>query len=57
MINNKKGRSPVFKCYICGKYISYSDIKNKLVKADYTADSEYTIEETVLTHLKCIKHN
>jgi hypothetical protein len=52
-MKNKKGRDPKFKCYICGKYISYSDIKNKLVKVDYTADSEYTIEETVFAHLSC----
>jgi len=49
----KKGRDPMFKCAVCGKFIAYKDIPNK-VKIDFTPDSEYTAEETIFTHLHCL---
>lgn len=44
----------VFRCSVCGKFISYSEIDNNEVKVKYTPDTEYTVEETVFTHLHCL---
>ena len=49
----EKGRDPVFKCAVCGKWIAYDDIPDK-VKADFTPDSEYTTEAKSFTHLHCL---
>jgi hypothetical protein len=55
MITIKRGRNVIFKCFICGKFISYKDIENDKVHGVYTPDTEYSIEETVFTHINCIK--
>jgi hypothetical protein len=52
---NNRDRDIVFKCFICGKFISYKDIENDKVKCDYTPDTEYSIEDIVYTHINCIK--
>lgn len=44
----------VFRCSVCGKFISYSEIDKNEVKVEFTPDTEYTIEETVFTHLHCL---
>jgi len=49
----KKGRDPMFKCSVCGKFIAYKDISNN-VKIDFIPDTEYTTEETIMTHLSCL---
>ena len=41
------------RCDICGKFIRYSDIPD-LVIVDFTPDTEYTKEETLFTHIKCL---
>lgn len=51
----KKGREKLFKCTICGKFIAYKDIEDDKVNIVFTPDSEYTIEETLMTHEKCYK--
>ncbi len=48
-----KGRDPIFKCDVCGKFISYDDIPGK-VKTEFILDSEYTTETTSFTHLHCL---
>ena len=48
-----KGRDPIFKCSVCGKWIAYDDIPDK-VKTDFTPDTEYTTEATSFTHLHCL---
>jgi hypothetical protein len=52
---SKSGRDKCFKCTVCGKYISYSDIDGGKVKHVYTPDTEYTVEDNKFTHIKCIK--
>ena len=49
----KKGRDPIFKCDVCGKWIAYDDIPDK-VKTNHTVDSEWTTEATSFTHLHCL---
>lgn len=49
----KKGRDPIFKCDVCGKWIAYDDIPDK-VKTNFTPDSEYTTEAMSFTHLHCL---
>lgn len=44
----------VFRCSVCGKFISYSEIDKNEVKVEYTPDTEYSVEETVFTHLHCL---
>lgn len=44
----------VFRCSVCGKFISYSEIDKNEVKVEYTPDTEYTVEETVFAHLHCL---
>ncbi len=44
----------VFKCSICGKYVSYRDIGTPNVITQYIPDTEFTIEDTNFTHLKCL---
>lgn len=48
-----KGRDPIFKCDVCGKFIAYDDIPDK-VKTEFILDSEYTTEATCFTHLHCL---
>lgn len=43
------------KCTICGKFISYKDFEQDKITADYTPDTELSIEETEFTHDECIK--
>jgi hypothetical protein len=45
-----------FKCSICGKFISYLEIDKGNIKVEFTPDTEYTVEETIFTHKKCIKN-
>ena len=44
----------VFRCSVCGKFISCSEIDKNEIKVEYTPDTEYTVEETVFTHLHCL---
>ena len=48
-----KGRDVTFKCIYCGKYISYDDIENNLTESEFTPDTEFSIEETIMWHIKC----
>ena len=48
-----KGRDIEFRCTICGRYISYSDIEKNKVKINFTPDTQFTIEKTEMTHKKC----
>lgn len=48
-----KGRDKTFRCVVCGKYIAYADIPNK-VKVEFIPDTEYTMEATSFTHLHCL---
>lgn len=50
-------RESLYKCSICGKFISYSDIEKDLITVDFTPDTEYTIEKTVMTHKLCKNEN
>ncbi len=45
----------VFRCDICGKFISYKEIDDNLVTSCYIPDTEVTIEETTFTHINCKK--
>ena len=54
-MKNKKGRSTVFKCVICGKFISYNDIGTDNIVCEYIPDTEYILEITEFTQKKCIK--
>ena len=56
-----KGRDPVFKCTVCGKYISYQDIQNDKTIHEYTPDMPdtgvpfmYSGERTEITHKSCL---
>lgn len=49
----KKGRENTFKCSLCGKYVSYKEIEDNKVLVVYTPDTEYTMEETRMTHTAC----
>ena len=42
-------------CIYCGKLISYSDMDKKKAKAEFTPDTEFTIEKTEWYHVKCAK--
>ena len=48
----RRGRDPVFKCRICGRYISYDDIPDK-VNRYFTPDTHYTTEVTEFEHRAC----
>lgn len=39
------------RCSICGKFIGYQEDSH----IDFTPDTEYTEEETVITHQECLK--
>ena len=45
----------IFRCDVCGKFISYKEIDDDEVENKFTPDSEFTIEETLFTHKKCLK--
>ena len=38
------------KCYVCGQFIGYYE----KYQVDFTPDSEFTIEQTIITHDKCL---
>ena len=48
------GRDSVFKCTICGKFISYKEIDDNEIERDFTPDSEFTTECHAMTHKKCM---
>lgn len=48
-----KAHGRIFRCTDCGKFISYKEIDNDLVTTKYTPDTEFTVEETTFTHIKC----
>ena len=43
------------KCDVCGKFIGWMDFIMDRVITDFTPDTEYTVEETIFTHRKCLK--
>ena len=47
-------RDKIFKCTICGKFVSYSDIQNGDVIQEFTPDTHRSIEKMEMTHKKCI---
>ena len=56
----RPGRDPMFKCAICGKYVSYDRRK---VNIDYATNAIFSAseeqwfpeDETIFTHKKCDK--
>jgi len=49
----KKGRDPEYRCSICGRYISYSEIDDGKITIKDTPDSEFTVEQTEMFHNNC----
>ena len=47
-------RDTEYGCTVCGKYISYKDIPEK-VEVEFTPDTEHTQERTEMTHKKCLE--
>jgi len=43
------------RCEVCGKFISYKELDKNQIIIDFTPDTEYTTEQTLFTHKKCIK--
>ena len=54
VIGNAYRHGKVFRCQICGKFISYNEIDKGEIKVEYTPDTEYTVESTEFTHLHCL---
>ncbi len=48
------GRDPVFRCIVCGRYISYDDIPDN-VNHYFTPDTHFTIEKSEFGHKECVK--
>ena len=48
------GRDKNFKCIICGRFVSYSDISNGNVIQDFTPDTHRSIEKMEMTHKTCL---
>ena len=56
-----KGRDVVFRCTVCGRYISYQDIQDDKTVHEYTPDMPYTGvpflqqgESMEITHKSCL---
>lgn len=49
----KKGRDPIFKCSICGKFISYDDIDTGKVKRVFGNTIDTALETVEFYHTKC----
>ena len=47
-----KGRDKEYKCIVCGKYIAYKDIPDKVI-TKFTPDTEFTTERTEMWHKRC----
>lgn len=47
----------IFRCSICGKFLSYAEIDSCEVKYEFIPDTERTMEETTFTHIKCLDKN
>ena len=50
---SKKGRDPVFKCSICGKFIAYEDINTDKVKREMGNTIDTMLETVEFYHTKC----
>ena len=58
--NDKRGRDPMFKCSVCGKFVSYD---RRRVNVSYYTNAIFDVyqeqwypeEETEFTHKKCEK--
>lgn len=44
----------LFRCDICGKFISYRQIDMGLIKTEFTPDTQVTTEKTTFTHKHCL---
>lgn len=47
----------VFRCTICGKFISYNEINKNKIRVEHTPDTEFTVENTEFTHWSCKINN
>ena len=50
----KRGRDKDYKCIICGRFIAYEDIPDKIGQR-YTPDTDFTNELIEMWHKDCEK--